>query len=70
MTEDSRPLCDMYKNPLPYLCTRENRDEQIVNFSIFLATNLKILGYIVEGNFHKTAAQVALKLRRASLEYW
>jgi hypothetical protein len=59
----------MYKNSLLNLGIRENRDEQSVNFCKFLCPNLKILGYIVEGYFHQTAAQAALKLRRASLQF-
>ncbi len=57
-----------YKNPLLKLCRRENRYEQNVNFCRNPYQKPKIIGCILEGYFHKTAAQTALKLRRAGIE--
>ena len=58
----------MNRNPVLNLGIRENRHEQNVNFCKNQVQIIKILGCIVERYFHRTAAQVALKLRRALLQ--
>lgn len=67
-TAESHSVRISYKNPLLKLCRWENRHEQTVNFSENHAHFLKNIGSKVKGIFHKTAAQTALKLRRASLQ--
>ena len=53
------PVCILHNISMLNLGIRENRHEQTVNFSENHCQNLKILGYIVEGYFHQTAAQTA-----------